>query len=59
MRVELREDWQDRVLGKAKVYLLGVKDREVLESTFDELISQGRLEKTLHATPFVYLAFVV
>ena len=43
MRISLRDDWQTRVTGKAKVYPLGIKDQEVVNKTFDELQQQGRL----------------
>ena len=37
MRIPLRSDWESRISGKAKVYPLGIRDREVVDKTFDEL----------------------
>lgn len=59
MKVELRNDWQDKLSGKAKIYPLGVQEKQVLEETFGKLIDQGRLERTSHTTPFSYPAYVV
>ena len=59
MRIPLRSDWESRVSGKAKVYLLGLKDREVVDRTFDELQEQGRLCWTASSTPFSYPVFIV
>ena len=59
MRLSLKSDWESRVKGQAKVYPLGLKDREVIDRTFDELHRQGRLEWTKSSTPFSYPVFVV
>ena len=59
MRISLRHDWQTKVSGKAKVYPLGVQDREVVDKTFDEMHRQGRLDWTKEQTPFSYPVFVV
>ena len=59
MKLTLRNDWQDKVSGKAKVYPLGIKDREVIDKTFDEMYEQGRLEWTTQVTPFSFPVFVV
>jgi hypothetical protein len=59
MRIPLRSDWESRVSGKAKIYPLGIKDRALVDKTFDELQQQGRLQYTMHSTPFAYLVFVV
>ena len=45
--------------GKAKVYPLGLKNRKLVDDTFDELHSQGRLSWTKENTPFSYPVFVV
>lgn len=61
MKVQLRHDWQNRLpnANKAKIYPLGLRDREVVDKTFDEMQKQGRLEYTTQATPFSYPVFVV
>ena len=45
--------------GKAKVYPLGLKDREVIDKTFDELHRQERLDFTKEPTLFSYPVFVI
>ncbi len=59
MKIPLQENWQSKISGKAKVYPLGIKDKEVVDKTFDELHRQGRLDWTTQATPFSYPVFVV
>lgn len=59
MTVQLRDDWQDKLSTKVKVYPLGIKDRAVVDKVFDELHKQGRLEWTKNATPFSFPVFVV
>ena len=59
MKLQLKDGWQDKVTGKAKVYALGIKDREVVDEVFDQLHKQGRLEFTSQPTPFAYPVFVV
>ena len=44
IKLELRQDWQSRVSGRAKIYPLGIKDRDIIDRTFDELHRQGRLD---------------
>lgn len=59
MQIPLQSDWEKRVDGKAKVYPLGIKDREFVDTTFDELHSLGRMSWTKTSTPFSYPCFVV
>ena len=59
MKILLRNDWQFKVNSKVKIYSLGVKDREVVDRTFDELHHQGRLKFIKNAIPFAYPVFVV
>ena len=59
MRIPLKTDWEDRVTGKAKVYPLGVKDRQLVDETFDELHRTGKLSWTNESTPFSYPVFCV
>lgn len=59
MKIPLRSDWEDKISGKAKIYPLGAKDREVVDQTFDELQALGRLSYTTDSTPFSYPCFVV
>ena len=61
MKITLRDNWQNRLpsTNKAKVYPLEIKDREVVDKTFDKMHRQGRLEFTTQATPFSYPIFIV
>ena len=59
MRIPMKDGWQDCARGQAKIYPLGIKDKQVVDETFDELHRQGRLEWTAHSTPFSYPVFVV
>ena len=61
MKIPLRSDWESRVKARtnAKVYPLGLKDREVVNKVLDELYDKERVEWTTQATPFSYPVFVV
>ena len=37
IKLILRNNWQDKVSGKVKVYPLGLKDRKVINEKFNEL----------------------
>lgn len=58
MRIPLRTDWQSKITGKAKIYPLGTKAKQVVDETFDKLHEQGRLNWTTKNTPFSYPVFV-
>lgn len=60
MEIPLVEDW-DKLYkpGRAKVYNLGLRDRQFIDATFDKLHHQNRLEWTQKATPFSFPCFVV
>ena len=59
MTIPLKEGWQDKTKGKAKVYPLGIRDREIVDKEFDKLHAQGRMEWTSEHTPFTFPVFVV
>ena len=59
MKLPLRSDWESRVNGRAKVYPVGIKDKEVMDKTFDKMHAMGRLEWTKGPTPFSFPVFVV
>ena len=40
MKLPLRSDWESRVNGRAKVYPVGIKDKEVMDNTFDKQSDQ-------------------
>lgn len=59
MKIPLKSDWEQRVTGKAKVYPLGTKDRELVDDTFDELHRTDKMAWTDGSTPFSYPVFCV
>ena len=60
MDIPLLENWRDLYNPcQAKVYPLGVKDREEVDKLFDKLHEQDRMEWTASSTSFTYLCFVV
>ena len=59
MKLPLKSDWESRVNGRAKVYPVGIKDKEVMDQTFDKMHTLGRLEWTKGPTPFSFPVFVV
>ena len=58
MRISLKSDWQTKITNKSKIYLLKIKDRQVLNKTFDNLHEKGRLKWIDTATSFSYSIFV-
>lgn len=59
MKIPLKSDWEQRVTGKAKVYPLGAKDRDLVDDTFNELHRAGKMSWTNESTPFSYPVFCV
>ena len=37
MNIPLHNNWQSKITGKAKIYPLGVRDREVVDKMLDKL----------------------
>ncbi len=44
MRISLRSDWKNRIFEKIKVYLLRLKDKKLVDKTFDDLQEKKRLK---------------
>lgn len=59
MNILLKSDWESRISGKAKVYPLSNKDKELVDKTSDELHELGRMSWSTDATPFSYPVFCV
>ena len=60
MEIPLVNNWMELYKpGQARVYPVGQKDRKVIDSAFDKLHKQGRMEWTTESTPFTYPCFVV
>ena len=58
MRLSLRNDWQDRISSKSKMYSLSNENKKIIDSTFDELHEKERLIWTTTPTSFSYPVFV-
>ena len=58
MRIPLKENSSSDSI-KPTVYPLGIRDRELVDQTFDELHRKGRLQWTTQGTPWSYPCFVV
>lgn len=43
MQIALKSNWESIVSGKVKVYLLSVKDKELVNQTFNELHELGKM----------------
>lgn len=60
MRVPLKPGWETKVSPiKPRVYPLGNDARQLIDDTFNEMHTQGRLEFTTRPTPFSFPVFVV
>jgi hypothetical protein len=59
MRILLRFDWKTRIFEKVKVYSLELKDKKLVDQTFDDLQDKERLKFITKFTSFSYLVFVV
>ena len=59
MRISLKFDWETRVFDKIKIYSLKVKNRELVDKTFDELHRIDKLFWTNESTFFSYSIFCV
>lgn len=60
MEIPLVDNWRDLYkAGQARVYPVGVRDKQVIDEAFDKLHDQGRMEWTTTSTPFSFPCFVV
>jgi hypothetical protein len=59
MRFSLKEDWQDKMIVKIKIYSLDTNDRKMINDTFNRLQTQNKLKFTIAATSFAYSVFVI
>ena len=58
MRISLKSDWQTKINEKAKIYSFDIKNKAVLNKTFDELHMKSRIKWANKATSFSYSMFV-
>lgn len=59
MRISLKDNWKIKVIKKIKVYFLKIKNKQVVDTTFDELHTQDDLWWINSQTSFSYSVFVV
>lgn len=59
MRIPLKEEWQNKLTGRSKIYPLGIEDRKLVDETFDKMHKQGHLKWTDEETPFSFPVLVV
>ena len=60
MTVPLKPGWESKVSAiKPKVYPLGNEARRIVDDTFEEMYTQGRLKYTTDPTPFSFPVFVI
>jgi hypothetical protein len=59
MRLSLKENWQNKMIAKIKIYSLETKDRKMMNDIFNRLQAQSRLKFTTIATLFNYSIFVI
>ena len=59
MRIFFKFDWKSRVFEKAKIYSLKIKNRVLMNKTFDELHVVDKMFWTNESTSFFYSVFCV
>ena len=59
MRISLKSDWKSQIFDKVKIYSLDVKDRELIDKTFDELHVVDKMFWINEFTLFFYSMFCV
>lgn len=59
MKLPLHLCWETKVSRKAKVYSVGLKDCQCMDTVFDKIHRRGRLTWTKASTPFNFPVFVV
>jgi hypothetical protein len=57
MVIPFKEGWDEMIL-KSTVYPQGLKERELIDQTFDQLHQQGRMQWSLYHTPSSYPMFI-
>ena len=59
MKFSLKFDWESKVKDKIKIYSLNVRNKTVVDDTFNKLQAQERFSWTKKTTSFNYSCFVV
>lgn len=60
MEIPLVDNWRDLYkAGQARVYPVGVRDKQVIDEAFNKVHAQGRMEWATTSTPFLFPCFIV
>ena len=59
MRIFLKIDWKFRIFDKAKIYLLSIQNKVLIDVTFDQLHDINKLSWIEKSTSFSYSIFCV
>ena len=59
MKISLKSNWESHVIEKTKVYLLRLRDRQLVNEIFDELHKTNKLSWIMKFTSFNYSLFCV
>ncbi|POS75391.1 hypothetical protein DHEL01_v206213 [Diaporthe helianthi] len=59
LKVRLRDNWQDMIPKKCRVYPMTSKDSEIVDRTLTKLQEAGKIERTRQSVPFSFPVFVV
>lgn len=59
LKVRLRQNWQDMIPKKCRVYPMTSKDAEVIDKTLAKLQAAKKLGRTTQSVPFSFPVFVV
>lgn len=44
MKSSLKEGWESKITGQSTIYPLGLKDRKLVDKTFDDIHEKGRFQ---------------
>ncbi|KGQ08839.1 Transposon Ty3-I Gag-Pol polyprotein [Beauveria bassiana D1-5] len=59
MRVRLKPGWEETLTQRCRVYPQGPNERQVIETTTQDLLQKGKLVRTSTQVPFSFPVFVV
>jgi hypothetical protein len=59
MRLSFKNEWQDKLIVKIKIYSLDTNDRKIVNNIFNRLQTQSKLKFITVATSFAYSVFVI
>jgi hypothetical protein len=59
MRFSLKEEWQNKMIVKIKIYSLNTNDKKMINDIFNRFQTQNKLKFIIAATSFAYSVFVI